>query len=394
MSTCAQRAGRDPDTDALPKLFQPISLRGVTARNRIVASPMCQYKSVDGSPTDWHFVHMGRYAVGGTGIVFYEETAVEARGRKTHHCAGLYRDDQIPAYRRIADLVRSLGAVPAIQLGHAGGKASEHGPLLERVALTEADAANGLPPWQPISASAVAARPGRAAPREKDVAEIRVAQQAFATAAVRSLEAGFDICEVHGAHGYLIQQFLSPLINKRTDGYGGDRASRMRFALEVAEAVRKVWPDDKPLFFRVSCVDGEGGYWDVQDTVALATELLARGVDVIDCSSGGLNGPSEMQEVPRIPGRHLPFAGRIKRATGALTMAPGLITEAKHAEQILQAGDVDLIGMARELMNRSEWPVHAARQLGVPDYLELFPPDFSYRLKRRQLTDTLRGPED
>lgn len=380
--------------DFRPRLFQPITLRGVTARNRIVASPMCQYKSLHGMPTDWHFVHMGRYAVGGAGIVFYEETAVEERGRKTHHCAGIYDDSQIPAYRRITDLVRSLGALPAIQLGHTGGKASEHGPLTGRAALTEDDSLNGLPPWATISSSAVPARPGKAAPRAMDVDDISQVHRAFADAARRSVEAGFDICEIHGAHGYLIQQFLSPLINQRRDGYGGDRAGRMRFALELVEAVRRVWPADKPLFFRVSSIDGQGGFWDIEDTVVLAAELGRRGVDVIDCSSGGLSGPSQMQEVPRIPGRHLPYARRVKEATGLPTMAPGLITEPRHAEEILQAEDVDLVAMARELMLHSDWPVYAARQLGVPDYLDLFPEDFAYRLKRRQLMDQLRGGED
>ena len=202
-------------------------------------------------------------------------------------------------------------------------------------------------------------------------------------AARRSLEAGFDICEIHGAHGYLIQQFLSPLINRRSDAYGGDRPARMRFALEVAEAVRRVWPEDKPLFFRVSSLDGEGGAWDLEDTVALAAELGARGVDLIDCSSGGLSGTSAMRDVPHMPGRHLPYARRVKEATGMLTMAPGLITEAAQAEAILRAQDVDLIGMARELMYHADWPVDAARRLGVPNYLDLFPPDFTYRLKWR-----------
>ena len=377
-----------------PLLFEPVALRGVTARNRIVVSPMCQYRSKDGLPTDWHFVHMGRYAVGGAGIVFSEETAVEARGRKTHQCAGIYQDDQALAYRRITDLVRSLGAIPAIQLGHVGGKGSEHGPETGRTALTDADRSAGLPPWQTISASAVPARPAKPAPREMDRDDIRTVLGAWSAAAARSLAAGFDICEIHGGHGYLIQQFLSPLTNRRTDAYGGDRKGRMRFALEVTEAVRREWPADKPLFFRVSSVDGKGGFWDIEDTVALAAELKLRGVDVVDCSSGGLSGPSEMPAVPRAPGRHLAFARRVKQATGLATMAPGLITEAGQAEQILQAGDVDLIGMARELMYCSEWPAHAARQLGVKDFFDLFPPDFARRLKRRELPDALLGSED
>lgn len=366
-----------------PMLFEPIALKGVTARNRIVLSPMCQYRSVEGSPTDWHLVSLGRYAIGGAGIVFYEETAIEDRGRKTHDCAGFYRDDQIPEYRRITTLLKSLGAVPAMQLGHAGGKGSAHGPTTGRASLTEQDAQNGLAPWQTISASAVPAEPDYPEPREMDEQDIADVIKAWTRAAERTLEAGFEILEIHGAHGYLIQQFLSPVINRRTDRYGGDRTNRMRFALEVTRAVRKVWPEDKPLFFRVSSVDGKGGIWTLADTVALAAELKLCGVDVIDCSSGGLGGTSDMPLVPRVPAYHLPFARKVKAETGMMTMAPGLITEPRQAEAILREGSVDLVGMARELMYSSDWPVHAARELGVADHLGFFPGDFASRLKLR-----------
>jgi 2,4-dienoyl-CoA reductase-like NADH-dependent reductase (Old Yellow Enzyme family) len=375
-----------------PLLFQPVTIKSVTARNRIVASPMSQYLSHNGSPTDWHIAHMGRYAIGGAGIVFYEETAVEARGRKTHHCAGLYRADQVPEYRRIARFLRGIGAVPAMQLGHAGGGGSGHSPREGRGPLTAEDAANGFPPWQTISSSPVAVRASRAAPREMDRDDIATVIRAWATAAARTLEAEFDICEIHGAHGYLIQQFLSPLINRRTDGYGGDRKGRMRLALEITEAVRAVWPEHKPLFFRVSSIDGRGGSWALEDTVALAVELKARGVDLIDCSSGGLTGSSGMPAVPQVPGLHVPFARAVKAATGMLTMAPGLVTTGTQAEGILQAGDVDLIGMARELMYCSEWPVHAARDLGVADHLGLFPEDFAFRLRARAAGVNIHEP--
>lgn len=365
----------------LPRLFQPFSFKSVTARNPIVVSPMCQYQSVDGSPTDWHFVHMGRYAVGGAGIVFYEETAVEDRGRKTHACAGLYRDDQIPEFKRLADLVRGLGSVPAIQLGHSGGRASERGPLFGRQALANTDDADDA--WQAVSSSATPIKEGSPIPREMSLKDIQDVVEAFAVAARRSLAAGFEILEIHGAHGYLIQQFLSPLINKRADAYGGDLKGRMRFALEITEAVRAAWPQDRPFFFRISTLDGQGGYWSLEDSVALAKELKALGVDCIDCSSGGLTGPSTMPLIPRIQGYHVPYARRIKDETGMMTMAPGNITEAGQAERILQSGDVDLIGMARELMYNADWPVHAAKALDVPDYLELFPPEYTFRLKAR-----------
>ena len=365
------------------KLFEPFSLKGVTARNRIVVSPMCQYQSLHGSPTDWHIVHMGRYAIGGAGIVFYEETAVEDRGRKTHKCAGLYRDDQIPEYRRITNFVKEFGSVPAMQLGHSGSRASERGPLFNRVALSSENADEGGEPWVAISSSAVPPVEGKPPPRAMSQSDIDDVVQAFADATVRTLQAGFEVLEIHGAHGYLIQQFLSPLINRRNDAYGGDLKGRMRFPLEITRAVREVWPQDKPLFYRVSSVDGKGGLWTLHDTVQLAKELKTLGVDVIDCSSGGLTGTSTMRAVPRIPGHHVPYAKAVKEATGMLTMAPGLITDPRQAEALLHDGDVDLIAMARELMYSSDWPAHAARALGVPDYLDLFPPEFTARLKLR-----------
>ena len=246
-------------TAARPLLFTPITLRGVTARNRVVVSPMCQYVSVDGGPTDWQFVHFGRYAMGGAGIVFGEETAVEARGRKTYHCAGIWNDHQARAYRRITDFIKEMGAVPAIQLGHCGRNAGSHGAMEEWRALDERDARAGMPPWRGLAPSPLPARRGFPVPIEMDHDDIRTVLAAFRDAARRATDAGYDICEIHGAHGYLIHQFLSPVSNRRTDAYGGSRENRMRFALEVAETVRAAWPQDRPLFFRVSAVDGKGG---------------------------------------------------------------------------------------------------------------------------------------
>src|SRR5271170_4076144 len=263
---------------APPLLFTPLALRGVTARNRVVVSPMSQYASVDGAPTDWHLVHLGKFAMGGAGIVFCEETAVEAASRKTYHCPGIYTDQQVRAWRRITDFLKAQGALPAMQLGHGGRKVATKGPRDGFRPLTDADAAAGEPPWRGYSASPVPTKPGAPVPlamARDDIARIVCAHQ---DAARRTLEAGFEILEIHGAHGYLIQQFLSPIVNHRTDAYGGDLAGRMRFGLEVVEAVRKVWPQDRPLFFRVSSVDGAGGHWDMDDTVVLARELKARGV--------------------------------------------------------------------------------------------------------------------
>ncbi len=367
-----------------PLLLSPITLRGLTIRNRVVVSPMCQYSSVEGGPTDWHLVHLGKFALGGAGIVFTEETAVEERGRKTYGCAGIYADRHVPAYRRITDFIREAGAVPAIQLGHAGRKASCGPPWTNFKPLTPEDSAAGMPPWRGVSASELPAKPGALTPIAMDEAELEVVIQSWRTAAQRSLVAGFDICEIHGAHGYLIHQFLSPLANLRTDRWGGSLENRMRLALRIAEEIREVWPADKPVFFRVSAIDGDGGAWNMDDTVQLAAALQERGIDVVTCSSGGINGPLNMAIVPRVPGYQVPYAERVKREAKLATCAVGLITEPAHAEAILQNGQADLIALARELMVDPNWPIRAGRELGMEDYLNFLPPDYAWWLRRRE----------
>ena len=368
--------------DDRPLLFTPITLRGVTARNRIVASPMCQYNSVDGAPNDWQLAHLGRLAIGGCGIIFGEETAVEARGRKTYSCAGLWDDAHIPAYRRINEFLKAYGAVPAIQLGHSGRKASCHDAIKDWAPLTEADAADGFAPWQGVAPSAIPKSPDAHVPKAMDQGDIDTVLQAFAEAARRSHEAGYEICEIHGAHGYLIHQFLSPLTNERTDSYGGSRENRMRFALQVTDAVRAAWPDDKPLFFRLSAVDGEGGLWGIEDSIALARTVKDRGVDVVDCSSGGIVGSASMSIVPRLPAFQVPFAERIKHEADVPTMAVGLITKGAQAEAVLREGRADLIALARELMWYADWPAHAALEMGIDDY-GVMPERYAHRLKLR-----------
>jgi 2,4-dienoyl-CoA reductase-like NADH-dependent reductase (Old Yellow Enzyme family) len=367
-----------------PLLFTPIQLRGLTARNRVVVSPMSQYLAKDGAPTDWHLVHLGKFAMGGAGIVFVEETSVEDAARKTYSCPGIYNDEQVRAWRRITDFVHSQGALTAIQLGHAGRKVSTKAPWEGFAALTEEDAKAGKPPWRGYAPSAVPVKPGGPVPIEMDHADIRRVIDAHIEACRRSLDAGFDIVEIHGAHGYIIQQFLSPITNLRKDGYGGDLEGRMRFCLELVEAVRAAWPKERPLFFRAACQDGKGGAWDMEDTVRLAGELKARGVDVIDCSSGGIEGPLTLALVPRVPGYHIPFAERIRREVGIATMAPGLVTEAQQAEDYLQGGKADLIVLARELMWNPNWPAHAAKALGVADPLALLPETYAWWLRRRE----------
>lgn len=363
----------------LPLLFTPIKLRSVVARNRIVSSPMCQYLSDDGGPEEWQLVNFGRFAMGGCGIVFGEETAVEARGRKTHHCAGIYKDSHIPDYRRITDFIKSQGAVPAIQLGHCGRRASQHGPLKDRAALSEAER-----PWQGISPSPLPPTPDGAIPREMDLSDIRATLVAWREATQRSVDAGYDICEIHGAHGYLIHQFLSPLSNLRTDAYGGSLENRMRYALEVVEAVREVWPQDKPLIFRTSAVEGPGGIWGIDETLALVRELKQRGVDMVDCSSGGiaLGGGGGLSAVPRVPGFQAGYSREIRRETGMPTVAVGMISDAHHAEAILREGHADLIALARGLMDDPNWPLHAARALGCADPLELLHAREAQRLRQ------------
>ncbi len=377
-----------PDA-AKPLLLTPIALRGLTARNRIVVSPMSQYAAVDGAPTDWHLVHLGKFAMGGAGIVFVEETTVEERARKTYHCPGIYTPAQVRAWRRITDFLRGQGALSAIQLGHAGRKVATRAPWDGFAPLNEEDGKAGEPPWQGIAPSPIPFKPGAPVPREMDRDDIKHVIASHADAAARSLDAGFDICEVHGAHGYIIQQFLSPITNKRNDAYGGDLAGRMRFALELIEAVRARWPADRPLFFRASCVDGKGGAWELDDTIALAKELKARGVDVIDCSSGGIEGPLTLAVVPRVPGYHVPFADRIRREAQVATMAVGLITDPVQAETYLTDGRCDLVALARELMWNPNWPAHAAQALGGIDPLDLLPRSYAWWLRRREETRRL-----
>jgi hypothetical protein len=299
-----RHVGLQTPSKNLPLLLTPISLRGVTSRNRIMVPPMSQYLSTlgEGVPTEWHLVHLGQFAIGGAGLIFCEETAVEPRGRRTHNCAGIYSNAQVKSWRRVTEFLKELGAVPGIQLGHAGRRSGIRGPLEGRVPLGADDSSDGRAAWQSISSSAFDDSSGRPPPQALDQAEIMTVLASYRDATLRSIDAGFEAIEIHGAHGYLIFQFLSPQFNKRTDAYGGDLAGRMRFALEVCETVRNAWPANRPLFFRASAVDNAGGHWDIDDTVALAKEIKARGVDVMDCSSGAGGGTSENGlRVPKVP---------------------------------------------------------------------------------------------
>ncbi|MEK9725655.1 MAG: NADH:flavin oxidoreductase/NADH oxidase, partial [Rhodospirillaceae bacterium] len=274
----------------IPLLFSPITLRSVTLKNRVVLSPLCMYAATDGLADGFHFSHLTAYARGGVGLVFTEATAVSPEGRITHGCCGLWNDAQVDAYRSIAEAIQSFGAVPAIQIAHAGRKASVREPWRGSTPLVAADAANQEPPWDVIGPAENPVGPDWPTPKAMTEGDIADMVAKFAAAAGRALDAGFKVLEVHAAHGYLIHSFLSPLANTRNDGYGGDLQGRMRFAIEIATAVRAVWPDDLPLFFRISAVDGRSVGWSIEDSVVLARELKARGVDVVDCSAGGIAG--------------------------------------------------------------------------------------------------------
>ena len=333
-------------------LFAPLTIRGVTLRNRIAVSPMCQYSSDDGFANDWHLVHLGSRSVGGAALVMAEATAVEAHGRISPRDLGIWKDEHIESLSRIAAFLKHQGAVAGIQIAHAGRKGSTRVPWEGGAPIPQEQGG-----WQTVAPSAIPFRPGEPAPSELSAAGIRNIAEAFAAGAGRARQAGFEVVEIHGAHGYLINEFLSPLSNHRNDGYGGSFENRIRFALEVVDAVRRNWPESQPLFMRISATDWAEGGWTPDDSVALAKRVRARGVDLVDCSSGGNAHDAKIQLVP---GYQVPFAERIRREAGVLTGAVGLITDARQAEEIIQAGRADLVLMAREFLRDPYWPLHAA----------------------------------
>ena len=328
-------------------LFSPIRIRGVRLRNRVVMSPMCQYSAgEDGCATDWHLVHYGARATGGVGLVMLEATAVEPRGRISVHDLGLYDPAQLPMLERIVRFIHDQGAAAGIQLAHAGAKAFS--------------AERGRGPQRPVGPVAVPFDEGWVTPDALDPAGMARVRDAFVQAARWAAQVGFDVVEIHAAHGYLLHQFLSPLTNRRADRYGGDLEGRMRFPLEVVAAVREVWPPERPLFVRLSTTDWIPGGFDADQAVAVARALAELGVDVIDCSSGGM----PRAQVPSFPGYQLDNARRVRLESGLMTTALGLISEPEHAESVLQRGDADLVALGRELLRNPYWPLRAAAALG------------------------------
>lgn len=368
-------------------LFDEIRIRETRIRNRIVVSPMCQYSAQDGHVTDWHLVHLGKFAQGGAGVVFVEATAVEKRGRITHGDTGIWDDAQIEGLKRVSSFIRSQGAVPAIQLAHAGRKSSMARPWYGNGPLTQADLDRGEHPWKIVAPCDTPIGEEWIKPRGFEKGDFQVVLNAYRQAVRRAHAAGFEIIELHAAHGYLLHTFLSPLSNLRKDDYGGSPENRMRFPLEVAKTVRDAWPAAKPLFVRVSSIDDVEGGWSIEDTVSFAKELKAAGVDVVDCSSGGILGSATAATrtlVPRVPGFQIPFAERIRKQAGILTMAVGLILTPQQAEEALQAGRADLIAIGREALYDPNWPLHAAAALGADPEFAQWPQQYGWWLTRRE----------
>jgi 2,4-dienoyl-CoA reductase-like NADH-dependent reductase (Old Yellow Enzyme family) len=340
----------------MPTLFSELTIRGLTLPNRVAVSPMCQYSSEDGFANDWHFVHLGSRAVGGAGLVFTEAAAVCAEGRITPQDLGIWKDEHIAELSRIARFISEQGSAPGIQLAHAGRKASTIRPWSGTGEIPEDKGG-----WIPVAPSAIRFSDAYPMPKELTADEIRGVTESFVAATQRSLEAGFRVVEIHAAHGYLMHEFLSPLSNSRTDEYGGSFENRARLLLETTAAVRQAWPEEYPLFVRLSCTEWMDGGFDIDEAVALSVRLAELGVDLVDCSSGG---NAAKAKIPAGPGYQTPFAARIRQEAGVMTGAVGMIVASAQADQIIRNGDADLVLLARELLRDPYWPMRAARELG------------------------------
>ena len=369
----------------IPLLFTPLKIRTVELKNRVVVAPMHQYAAVKGFPTDWHLVNLGRFATGGAGLVFVESTKVERRGCGTVGDLGLWHDDFIPYFRRLSTFIREQNSVPAIQLGHSGRKARRFRPWEGGLPLTKEGAKiSGVDDWENwelIAPSPLGSSEREPEPRALSTNEVKQTVDNWGRAAARAHASGFEVLEIHAAHGYLIHQFLSPRANQRTDEYGGSELNRMRFAIEVTEAVRCNWPEDKPLFMRLSVQDDAG--WGPDESVSLSRIVKNKGVDVVDCSSGGLIGSPVISAGPVSYGYQVPYAEKIRTEAGMRTMAVGLIVHADQAERILQKGQADLIAIAREFLHNPNWTLDAALKLNGTKAFKLIPPAYKYWLEKR-----------
>ncbi len=364
-------------------LFEPLYIRNLKLRNRTVVSPMCQYTAVDGVMNNWHHCHLTAFGRGGFGLVIFEATAVESIGRITHGCTGLWNDEQLNSMIPIVKSVKDSGAATCLQLAHAGRKASCQRPWEGDAALTEAEFSKGELAWDIVGPSPIPFEEGWLIPHELTVSEIKEIIDSWVLAAKRAELAGFDALEIHSAHGYLSHSFLSPISNKRTDIYGGSRENRMRFTLDLAEAVRAVWPEGKPLFIRLSTVDGKEGGWDIDDSIALTRILSDIGVDVIDCSSGAIAAAGKNTLPTPTPGYQVSFSSEIRNKAQILTQAVGLITDPSQAETILRSGQADLVALAREALYNPFWPLHAAQALNADIDFQIWPHQYGHWLELR-----------
>jgi len=369
---------------ARPMLFQPLAVRGLELRNRLVVPPMVHYRCEAGNTCGaFHLVHLGRYALGGFGLLFVEGTAVEEIGLINENDLGLWNEDQVESFKPLIAFMKRQGTAIGIQLAHGGRKSSSQTAMQGMGPLTEENLKAGAKIWQPVGPTAEPVAKGWLTPRQLTTAECRAMVKTWANAARNAVKAGFDIIEIHAAHGYLLASFLSPVSNTRNDEYGGDRAGRMRLPLEIVEAVRREIPASMPLFLRVSSVDGTQEGWNMDDTVVFARELRARGVDVIDCSSGGIAGSATAAQVTRALGFQVPFAERVRNEAGIATMAVGIILEAQQAEAILAQGQADLIAVGRQSQFNPNIAHHWAHDLGINRRFEDWSPEFGWWLEKR-----------
>ena len=367
-------------------LFTPMDLRGVRIRNRVVVSPMLTYAAENGYTQDLHTQHYAKLAYGGAGLVFVESTKADPRGASTPRDLGIWKDDFVPGLAKIASTIKSYGATAGIQLGHSGRKARRAVPWEGREPLASHPGLDHGEDWELVAPSAIAHSNAFAVPRALSIADIEEIIDGYGAAVERVKQAGFDVLEIHGAHGYLIHQFLSPMANQRTDKYGGSAENRMRFALDVVDRVRQSWPDDKPLFVRLSAADEAG--WSVEDSADVARALKAHGVDVIDCSSGGMTGGSIVTSGnPAKYGYQVPLAEGVRKQADIMTMAVGLIIHADQAEEILQSGKADLVAIGREMLNNPNWPMDAATKLGIDEPYAMVPPLYGFYLEKRAQAD-------
>ncbi len=368
----------------LSSLFSPFKLRGITFKNRIAVSPMSQYRSREGYANDWHLVHLGRFAMGGAGLVYAEATAVEKDGRRTHGDLGLWDDAHVDALKPVAAFIDREGAVPGIQIGHAGRKASERRPWHGETPVDLEDVSERHEaPWQAIAPSSLPYADGWPLPAEMSEEDIQRVIRSFGQAARRAGDAGFRILEVYAAHGFLVHQFLSPISNRREDRWGGSPENRRRFAIEVARSIRANWPEEFPLAFRLSATDWLDGGIEVEETVETAKALKSHGVDMIDCSSGGIGGKERPRRMVIEEGFQTPFAEEVRKTAGIATMAVGFLWGGKACEDIVSCGKADMIALARELLDDPNWPLHVAEELGLDEGNQMWPMESGWWLMKR-----------